>query len=263
MQSHNWMVRNTPQTGWIRGKGAFVWLSLYAGVLGGGAYLASILFHNLWGMFISWLFIVLIKGGLHFTHAERPARLWRMILNPGSSWISRGLLITGLVVIFGAIQMAASYWLPGSVLETTFLVLTGIGSIAIMLYTGLALSDTAAIPLWNTASLPFQLVLWGGLGGLGFVLVMNTVTSGSDIKLILASNLALLLVTLLNLILFMWTAGFSQITAKESATNILRELVFWLAVKLIGIVIPICITGYFMLFGNLPTLFTGVYSSTL
>jgi len=77
-------------------------------------------------MFISWLIIVVIKGGLHIAHAEKVSRLWMMILKPKKSWISRGLIITALLALFGAVQLALSFWMPGTSLELIFKVVTGV-----------------------------------------------------------------------------------------------------------------------------------------
>src|SRR4030066_90944 len=125
MKPYNWMVQYTPQTSWIERRGVVIWLSMYSGILGGGAYLASLFFNSLAGMLISWLIVVFIKGGLHIAHAERPLKLWRIILRPQTSWISRGLILTVAMIVLGAIQLIFSYTMPGTPLETIFKWLAG------------------------------------------------------------------------------------------------------------------------------------------
>ena len=92
MEIHEWMVGYTRQTEWIDRRGIFLWVAFYAGALGGGLYLASLYFHSLWGMFLSWLIIAGIKGGAHLIDLGKPWRFWRMVFRPGTSWLSRGII---------------------------------------------------------------------------------------------------------------------------------------------------------------------------
>jgi formate-dependent nitrite reductase membrane component NrfD len=255
MQLHNWMVKYTPQTGWIENKGALVWLSLHAGVVGGGAYLVSLIFNSLWGMFISWLIIVVIKGGLHIAHAEKPSRLWRMVLKPKTSWISRGLIITILLAIVGAAQLAFSYWLPGTAGEILFKVLAGVIALGVMLYAGLALSDVSGIPLWNSAAVPLQFIIWGILSGSALIMVINSVNTVVDFKIIITSNLIELIAASITLILFFWTANIAQPAAKESSQEILKGRtapLFWIGVVIIGLVLPLIFSASLLITDYIP-----------
>ena len=96
MKPYDWMVTYTPQTDWIKGGGAIVWLSFFAGLFGSGAYLASLYFDSFTGTVVSWLIIAVLKGGLHVGHAKKPLRLWRMVLKVRTSWISEGHGLYGL-----------------------------------------------------------------------------------------------------------------------------------------------------------------------
>jgi formate-dependent nitrite reductase membrane component NrfD len=255
MQLHDWMVKYTPQAAWIDRRGMLVWLSLYAGILGGGVYLASLIFNNFAGMFIGWLIVVVIKGGLHIAHAEKISRLWMMVLRPKTSWISRGLIITGLLALFGAIQLAISLWMPDTAAETIFKVLAGMFSVGVILYAGLALGDMASIPLWNTIALPLQFLVWGLLSGISLVMVVNSGANRNDFTMLLAF-LILLVAALVMLMLFLWAGAYSQPAARESVREILRgnlTLPFWLGVVVIGLLIPIIIS-ISMLEGLAPVL---------
>jgi formate-dependent nitrite reductase membrane component NrfD len=250
MKPDEWMVQYTPQTEWIERRGILIWLSLYAGILGGGSYLVSLYVHNLWGMFISWLIIAVLKSGFHVAHAERPLKLWRMILRPQTSWISRGLIITILLIVFGAIQLAFSYWLPGTAGEMVFKVLTGI-----MLYAGFIMSYVHGIPFWNSALLPVLFIVWGILGGLALVMAIGLGVAGDDIGAVMAVDLGLLIVAIILIVLYLWTATYAEPTAKQSVRELTRgfsALVLGTGVVLCGIIIPLAISLSSYLSGTIP-----------
>jgi formate-dependent nitrite reductase membrane component NrfD len=242
MKPYEWMVGYTPQTEWIEHKGILIWLSLYAGILGGGCYLVSLYFNNLWGMFISWLIVLVIKGGLHMAHAERPLKLWRMFLRPQTSWISRGLILTVLFIGFGAIQLILSYWATGAAGELIFKVLAGITGFGIIIYAGFTMSYVKGIPFWNSALLPVLYIFWGVLSGLSLVMVIGL--SASVIRPVIAVNMGLLITGIILIAMYLWTATYTETTAKESVTELIHgslSLVLWIGVFLLGIIIPLII----------------------
>ncbi|MGA2108163.1 MAG: hypothetical protein ABSH25_11030 [Syntrophorhabdales bacterium] len=138
MKPYDWMVTYTPQTDWIKGGGAIVWLSFFTGLFGSGAYLASLYFDSLTGMIVSWLIVAVLKGGLHVGHAKRPLRLWRMVLKVRTSWIARGTVFTALFALFGAVQIILSHEAAATPGEIVFKVLTAI----------------FALPSWSTRASP-------------------------------------------------------------------------------------------------------------
>jgi sulfite dehydrogenase (quinone) subunit SoeC len=251
MKPYDWMVRYTPQTDWIEHKGILIWLSLYAGILGGGIYLVSLFFNDLRGMFIAWLIILVIKSGLHVLHAERPFKLWRMFLRPQTSWISRGLIFTVLFIIFGAIQLALSYWTSGTAGEMVFKVLAGIAAFGVIFYAGFTLGSVNGIPFWNSALLPALYIFWGIVSGMALVMVLGTdVYTG---KAVAGVNLGILVTGLILVILYLWTATYGEPTARESVRDITRgslALVLWLGVFLLGMIIPLAISLVSFLGGN-------------
>ena len=84
MKPYEWMVKTTPQTEWIERRGILIWLAEVSNGIGGGLYLVSLYLNSLWGMFLSWLIVVLLKGGFHFAYLGKPIRFWRMALKPGT-----------------------------------------------------------------------------------------------------------------------------------------------------------------------------------
>jgi len=246
MKSYEWMVTYTPQTVWIERKGLLIWLSLYVGMLGGGTYLAALYFGSQLGMTLGWLIILIIKSGLHLAHAERPSRLWRMMLRPQTSWISRGLILTILFIVFGALQRAIYLWQTGSGTETLFRVLAGVCAFGIIVYTGFTMSCVRGVPFWNSGLLPVLFLLWAFLTGLTLV---QATDAHVDTKTATAGNLVLLIASLIFVVTYLWVASYGEPAVKESARALTKGRlapVLFIGIILIGMVIPLAISfsGY-------------------
>lgn len=251
MKPYEWMVTFTPQTVWIERKGMLIWLSLYAGMLGGGTYLASIYFGSLPGMILGWLIILLIKSGLHLAHARRPGRLWRMMLRPQSSWISRGLILTGLFIVFGALQIATSMLGLGGGAAILFMILAGISAFGIIIYTGFTMSSVGSIPFWNSALLPALFLLWALLTGGVFV----TALGGSNVEAASLGILALLITSLFLVITYLSVAAYGEPVVKESAKVVMKgrlAAIFIIGVVLVGTLVPLATGFYGYRTGMLP-----------
>ena len=237
MKPYEWMVTYTPQTDWIKGGGLIVWLSFIAGIFGSGAYLASLYFNNLTGMIISWLIVVVLKGALHTGHAKHPLRLWRMFLKFRTSWIARGTVFTGLIAIFGAIQIILTLQSPGTTPELVFKVLTALAALAVMIYEGFTLNYISGIPFWNSSLLPATFISWGLFTGLALLSLITPQT--------LTASRALLIITIVLTLLYLWNALYAGATSKESAREIVTGVLFWIGTVLIGFIVPLV-----LLFGS-------------
>jgi formate-dependent nitrite reductase membrane component NrfD len=238
------MINYTRQTEWIDRRGIFLWIAFYAGGLGGGLYLVSLYFNSLWGMFISWLIIAVIKGGAHLIYLGKPLRFWRIITHPQTSWLARGFIFVMLFVGFGAIQLLLSFWLSGSVAEVIFKVLGGIMAFAVAVYTGIILKKIKGVPFWNSALLPLLFVLCGILGGFGLAVVIAL--NGGDVNLSAAETGSrwLLIANALLIIIYLWQASMKESIGKQSVLEQLHghsAPIFWTGIVLLGIVIPLAI----------------------
>jgi formate-dependent nitrite reductase membrane component NrfD len=233
----------------------FVWLSFYAGIVGSGSYLVSLYFNNLNGMFVGWLIILILKSGFHIAHAERPLKLWRMVLNPRTSWISRGLILTACFIVFGAVQLFLSYRLPGAAGETAFKALTGIMAFALIIYSGFTVSSVNSIPFWNSALLPVLFLSWSILSGLALVTTMALGSSGVDIKVAEAGIRISIIVTLILMAFYLWNATYAGPTARHSVRGLtkgLPALLSLVGVGLCGIIIPLALSLLNYLTGKTP-----------
>ena len=258
LQVHQWMINYTRQSEWIDRRGLFLWIAFYAGGLGGGLYLVSLFFNNLWGMFIGWLIVGVIKGGAHLIFLGRPLRAWRIVFRPTSSWLSRGILFVLAFALFAAIQMALTRWAPASALEIVFKVLAGAAALAVATYTGFVLNSIKAVPFWNSRLLPVLFVLCGILGGFGLSVVIAL--NGGGINLDTAETGArwLLVINAFSIGIYLWIAAGRETTGKKSVLEQIRGNLapfFWTGVVGLGIIVPLCVA--------LITQLTGEVSASL
>jgi formate-dependent nitrite reductase membrane component NrfD len=263
MQAHEWMVKYTRQTEWIDRRGIFLWIAFYAGGLGGGLYLVSLYFNSLWGMFISWLIIAVIKGGTHLTYLGKPLRFWRIISHPQTSWLARGFIFVISFVGFGAIQLLLSWQMPGSTAEIVFKALAGIMAFGITMYTGFVLKNAKGVPFWNSALLPLLFVLCGILGGFGMAVAIALNGGGIHLAAAEEGSRWLLAANILLIIIYLWQASKREAVGKQSVLEQIHgsnSPVFWGGVVLMGIIIPVAITIASFTTNHLPSgwLITGV-----
>jgi formate-dependent nitrite reductase membrane component NrfD len=263
MEAHQWMINYTRQTEWIDRRGIFLWIAFYAGGLGGGLFLVSLFFNSLWGMFISWLIIGVIKGGAHLIFLGKPLRFWRIVFRPQTSWLSRGIIFVFGFVILAAAQMALTFWLPGTATEVVFKVLAGIAALAVTVYTGFVLNTVKAVPFWNSTMLPVLFVLCGILGGFGLTVIIALNGGGIDIAAAETGSRWLLIINALLIGIYLWAAANRETTGKQSVLEQIRGNlagVFWVGIVLLGIIIPLVIafTSYFVSEISAPLLVFGV-----
>ena len=263
MEIHEWMINYTRQTEWIDRRGIFLWIAFYAGGLGGGLYLVSLYFNSLWGMFLSWLIIAVVKGGAHLIYLGKPLRFWRIVFRPNSSWLARGIIFVLAFVLFAAVQLILSYWLPGTAVEIVFKVLAGMAALAVTVYTGFVLNTVKAVPFWNSTLLPLLFVLCGILGGFGLSVIIGLNGGNVDIAAAETGSRWLLIANALLIVVYLWAAANRETTGKKSVVEQMRgnlAPVFWIGIVVLGIVIPLAIAFSSYLVGEVSSvlLVTGV-----
>lgn len=253
---YEFMIKYRQQKEWIDGRGNFIAFAFFLGGISGGLYLAAAYFDNLLGMFIAWL-LALLMGVSYMIHLSKPFRFWRMFMKPGTSWIARGFIFIMLFIGFTVIQLALSFWLPGTVWGTIFKVLAGIMAFAQSIYTGFAVSYVNAIKLWNSAILPILFVVCGFSGGLA--ILMGISLSGSEAQIVAIENIVR--VTLVGfaviLAVYLWNSTYSSVTAKDSVLRLVKgsiATIFWIGVALLGIIIPIAVSVFTLFAKESPAL---------
>jgi formate-dependent nitrite reductase membrane component NrfD len=255
MKSYEWMVEYTPQTNWIEGHGIYIWLAEVFGTLGGGLYLVSLFLNSMGGMLIGWLMVVAIKGGLHMAHLGQPSRFWRLFLKPGSSWLARGLVFVALFALFGALQLASSYWLAGTGWEILFKMLAGILALLVAAYSGFVMNYVNGIPFWNSALLPLLFVIFGILGGSALLMLIGLFGRNADLIAAVGFTPLFLPVSASLTALYLWSATYICPAARRSVMELIRgrlALPLWVGVVFCGVVIPASVTVFMYSTGYVP-----------
>jgi formate-dependent nitrite reductase membrane component NrfD len=237
---YDFMVKYTPQRDWIEGHGILIAFALFFGGISGGLYLASLYFDSMLGMFVAWL-LAMVTGMTDMAHLSKPMRFWRMLLKPKTSWISRGFIFIWLFLGCAAVQLALSYWLPGTGAETAFKVLAGIMAFGVAIYSGFVVGFVGAIKLWNSAIIPILFVVAGLTGGLAILLLssLGDTALGGDVAAIMR---IVVIGYAIAVVIYFWVATYESTAAKDSVIRIIQGSiapVFWIGVVLLGIVITL------------------------
>lgn len=241
MKQYEWMVKYTPQTEWIEGRGILFWLAFFFIELGAGMFLASSVFGILWGEFIGWLICAGLGGGLHLLYLGHPFRFYRMVLRPQSSWISRGLIFVGVFLVLGIGHMALSLWATTPI---ALLVAVNIMAFLTIIYGGFAMNYINGIPLWNTALLPILYVVAGFWGGAELTMGVVLATGGPvELGLGMEELIRLLLVAFVIIVgAYLMGVRYSSVTGTISVREIVLgqwKLLFWTVVVVLGILLPL------------------------
>lgn len=248
MVTHEWMVKGTRQTEWIEKRGILLWLAEYAGGLGAGLYIVSLLFNNFWGMVAGFLIVSGLKGGLHILYLGKPMRFWRMVMHPQTSWMSRGLAFVIMFMGFGFLQIMLSAFLQEqTTLILVFEILAGIFALCVATYTGFVMNYVKGIPFWNLPILPLLFIISGILGGLGITVLFGLYNTAINLEAAELWSRILLIVDALLLAFYLFLASRKETVGKQSVLFQLRgsiSPIFWVGVVMLGIIVPAIIAVY-------------------
>jgi len=245
MKPYEWMVKPTPQREWIEKRGILLWLAFFFIELGAGAFFAASFFQSSKGMLAAmlagWLVCGVLGGGIHILYLGHPLRAWRIILNPGTSWISRGLIFVTLFLVLGLVCILMLFFMDVS--PAALLAVTDILAFLVIIYGGFAMNYVKGISLWNTALLPVLFVVSGIWGGTGIVLITalaeGTVTVGVTIeewiRVLVIGYIVLLAVYLISV-------RYSNISGGYSVRQMLTGRwwpLMWIVVVILGLAVPV------------------------
>ncbi|MGA3295307.1 MAG: NrfD/PsrC family molybdoenzyme membrane anchor subunit [Candidatus Acidiferrales bacterium] len=108
----------------------------------------------------------------------RPAKFFRAMLHPGTSWISRGFFIVSALIVSGGFTVILWVWPFGSVLDadqglrTALEVIALVFAVATCIYTGILIGVVVSRPFWNNPLLPILFLISAvstGIGGVFFI----------------------------------------------------------------------------------------------
>lgn len=263
LKPYEWMVKYTPQSEWITGRGIFLWLAFFFGDLGGATYLVSLYFGSLAGMAIGWAIVLVLTGGNHLAYLGRPLRFWRAIMRPQSSWITRGIYFISGFLLFGTLQLAPAVfgWLPWSTDSVVLKTIAGIFAFLILFYSGFSMSVVNAISFWNHALLPVLFVAYGFLGAFGLFLIVVLAGGLEGILGPVETAIRFLLIVAAVLLAVYLGSASSTPAGKQSVAELIRgeiSLPFYVGLVVLGIVIPLLVSFFFYISGGVAPALLGI-----
>jgi len=243
MKLYEWMVKPTPQSEWIERRGILLWLAFFLIELGAGTFFVATFFGSLKAMLIGWLVCAVLGGGIHILYLGHPFRFWRMVLKPGTSWISRGLIFVGLFLILGLIQMVL---VLGGGSSLVLMVLVNIFAFLTIVYGGFAMNYVNGIPLWNTALLPILYAVSGIWGGAGLAMGIALATGkASTTGVPLEEWIRILLIAyIVLLVVYLISVRYTNLIGKISVQRIVSGeywALMWFVVVLLGLIFPVVV----------------------
>ena len=269
MTRPSYLTEFTFQKEWVEKRGFFLVLAFFLGGLGAGLYLMSMYLGFYPGLITGFLIVVVGKGVAHIIYLGKPWRFWRGFLRPQTSWISRGLL--SIVVFAGAavFQLAPTIprlsWLPWTADNLAIQVFVIIGALALMAYTGFALSAVRAIRAWNTSLMPVLFIVYSFMGGTGLALgMLSGIDNTIDIASVETIAIWLLIIGAVLLGIYLLTTNDTAPEGKRSVFELVRGRAspyFLVGVVFFGLVIPLFAAGYSLLVHEMPPAVIAIVSA--
>lgn len=188
------------------------------------------------------LLMVGVAVVLLLLHLGHPRRALRAMLNLRHSWISRGTVALGAVVLLGGLHvlLALGGATTGALAGTVAVLLACLGAF-VAAYPGLVLSSSPAIAFWNSGLLPVLSLLQGASTAMLMVLAF----AGARVTAVAGAGawIAVWLLVALALALALYVASMLRrgAAAAESARYLLQghPLQFGLVACGLGIAVPL------------------------
>jgi formate-dependent nitrite reductase membrane component NrfD len=241
-------IRSKPQRWWT----SLAAVDFFLGGTGAGAFLVSMYLGIAAGMALGLVAVALGALAL-LLDLGRPERFWKASSQLGQSWISRGVILTTLFLIFGILRLAPEWlvglpWGQGTALGQAIAVVATLAALGVMMYTGFLLSHSPSIPFWNTTLLPLLFALYAFTSGVGAIFVLLPVLGEKavNLKAVEMVGMSLLAASLVFLWVYLLNMSFSTVAAKESVRMLVAGQLaplFLVGVTLVGLVVPLGLTA--------------------
>lgn len=219
---------------------------------GAGLFLISGALGSFVGLAVA-VALVVAGSGVVLSHLGRPESMWRAAFGFRSAWLSRGVVVASLLILFGLLTGAPRLfeglpwtegsWTDGNGLGLLIWYIGAISATVFILYPGLVLSSKPSIPFWHTRLLPLLFASYGVLGALAVVFIIASLKEVSISSVALARwGLLVLVVSALLTTLHIWTKQRSgDVAVQESLRLLLRgplATLFNFGVSVLGLAIP-------------------------
>ena len=137
--------------------------------------------------------------------------------------------------------------MPGSIWELLFKIAAGITAFGVAIYTGFVLNSVKAVSFWNSPLLPVLFIMCGVMGGFGLITLIGFLGADINMHIAEAGSRWLLIINVLLIIIYLWTALKRDDTGKYSVIDQMRgksSFAFWIGVVGLGIIIPLVIAVF-------------------
>lgn len=271
--NQRWIMEPKRQTVW--GIPHATWF--FAMGVGGALYLNRFLFGidlgRILGMSaadILGMILISIGGLILIADLGQPLRFWKALRNPRTSWISVGaicdfifmgaetLYVLPSLELGGARPFAALPTGDGSAIGLLLQVVAAIAAFIVIVYPGLVLASTTAIPFWNTTLIPLQFLAYAFTSALGLAVlagVLGLSAGGLTLDTLVATGL-MLAACLILIVAHLLNAANARRTALASAQILLRgdlKLSFWAGCLILGLAAPLLLVLFALGTGPSPT----------
>lgn len=262
--TRRWVMEPKRQTVW--GIPHATWF--FAMGVGGALYLNRVLFGielgRLLGMSLAdvlGMALISIGGLILIADLGQPRRFLNALLNPRTSWISVGAICDFVFLGADGLYLLPSLEVGGvapfaglplgeaTVLGVVLQAIAALAAFVVIVYPGLVLASTTAIPFWNTTLIPLQFLLYAFASALGLAIVaaaLGQPQSAIPGSWLLGGGLTLVLCLLL-LMAHLLNAANARGTALASAVILLRGdlwLPFWIGCLGLGLALPLLLGLY-------------------
>jgi len=179
--------------------------AFFFGELGAGLFFVSFFYNIMPGMILGLAITGILKTYFHMAHMGVPAKSWRAMLRPDRAWVSRGLITIGFFTAFGILHILVLYngafGFIGSdgTLAGVIRFIAAAAALGVMIYHGMAMSDSTAISLWSNRLVPVASIGYSLTAGaaLTSLLAWGTTTSAALPELPVLSLYLLIAITLI------------------------------------------------------------------
>jgi tetrathionate reductase subunit C len=229
--------------------------------IGGALYLNEVIFGiemgHVLGLSLSHLISMIligIGGLVLIADLGKPFRFLQALRNVRHSWITWGaicdfvfMILDGLYIlptftwVNGAKPFAGLPFGPGTALGGLFTIIAGVAAFVVIIYPGMVLATSRAIPFWNTTLIPLQFLAFSHASALSLVFFASPGTVSGALVL---GAVLLMLLSLLAMGAHLLAAMYGREAARESLRVLLRGPlagVFLGGTCLVGLIIPLAI----------------------
>ncbi len=220
---------------------SWIALAFFFGKIGSGIFILSLFLGSPMAAIVGLVLENVGKGGALLIHLGRPERFWRALSRPQTSWIARTVWAMG---IFTAIAVIYLLLPEGSTAWHVFRVLAGIFAIIVAVSDGFVVNASPAIPLWNTAMMPFLFLLYSLLAGTTVYLFMTAsgLVSSVHAAYLEHMEIALIIVNLIAVLIYLLSISNSSPAARQSLQLLIKGTyagMFYGLVILVGFVLTL------------------------